>query len=127
VASVRFGYTLDSGAFIAAEKNSRVFWALWKRAIVEDATVTVPVGVVAQVWRKGSVQVARLLQGCEIEDMDIVRAKTIGLYLGTEGGNDVIDAAVATGALARGDKVITSDPGDIARLDPKRALTILKV
>jgi hypothetical protein len=45
------GLTLDSGALIAAEKGEKRFWTYWEEALDRRAVVTVPVVVVAQVWR----------------------------------------------------------------------------
>jgi len=113
---VAAGLTLDSGALIAAEKGDRRFWALWKEALDRGAVVTVPAVVVAQVWRGQSAVIARVLQGCEVEELTEERAKRIGRLLAASRTPDVVDASVVVGAAARRDAVVTSDRRDIERL-----------
>ena len=110
------GLTLDAGALIAAEKGSREFWLHWKDAKAEGTRVTVPAAVLAQVWRGNSPLVARVLAGCVVEDLTETSAKDIGAALGRARRNDVVDASVVTGAVARGDAILTSDPEDIRHL-----------
>lgn len=110
------GLTLDAGALIAAEKNSREFWAFWKLAIQRDARITVPAVVLAQTWRGNSPAISRLLPACVVEPVDEPAAKRIGAFLSRTRQSDVVDAAVVVGALARGDTILTSDPEDIRRL-----------
>lgn len=110
------GLTLDSGALIAAEKRVRRFLAIWAVALERGAPVTIPAVVLAQVWRGNSPAIARLLPACDIEDMDEPAAKLVGKLLARSHTADVIDAAVVVGAAARGDAIVTSDPGDIGRL-----------
>ena len=110
------GLTLDSGALIAAEKGDRRFWTLWKEALARGAAVTVPAAVVAQVWRGNNVIVARILQGCEVEELSEALAKRVGRLLATSRTSDVIDACVVASAALRHDAIVTSDRRDIARL-----------
>jgi hypothetical protein len=113
---VAAGLTLDSGAFIAAEKGDRRFWALWKEALHRGVIVTVPAAVVAQVWRGNSAVIARILQGCEVEALSEEHAKRIGRLLAVSRTTDVVDASAVVGAAARRDAVVTSDRHDIDRL-----------
>jgi hypothetical protein len=113
---VAAGLTLDADALIAAEKNSREFWALWKLAIQRDARITIPAVVLAQAWRGNSPAIARLLPACVVEPVDESVAKRIGTFLGRTRQTDVVDAAVVVSALARGDAIVTPDPEDIRRL-----------
>jgi predicted nucleic acid-binding protein len=113
---VAAGLTLDSGALIAAEKGDRRFWALWKEALDRGVTVTVTAVVVAQVWRGDSPVIARVLAGCEVEELTEERAKRVGRLLAASGTTDVVDASVVVGAAARRDAVVTSDRRDIERL-----------
>lgn len=124
------GLTLDAGALIAAEKNSRQFWALWKSAIVAEATVTIPAPVLAQVFRSQAVQVSRVMKACQIEALDEELARRVGRRLGGRKANDVVDATVVTGAIGRSDAIVTSDRGDIERLlDPseRRRIKIVDI
>lgn len=67
-------------------------------------------------WRGNSPAIARILNACEIEILDEVRAKRIGALLAKSKTSDVVDAAVVLGASERGDAIVTSDPEDIERL-----------
>jgi len=49
-------------------------------------------------------------------------ARTVGLMCARTGHDDVIDVHVAMCARERGHAVVTSDPGDIARIDPELLL-----
>jgi hypothetical protein len=109
--------TYDAGALIAAERNDRRIWALHRRALERAVVPTVPAGVLAQGWRGGpQAQMSRLLGGCRVEDLDDARARSAGAACGAAGTSDVVDAAVVVGAAARGDLVVTSDPGDLIQL-----------
>ena len=115
------GLTLDAGALIAAEKNRREFWAIWKLALQRDARITVPAVVLAQAWRGNSSSIARLLPTCIVEPMDEAGAKRIGAWLGRTRQNDVVDAAVVVGAVVRGDTIVTSDPDESGACSVPRA------
>lgn len=111
------GMTYDAGALIAAERNDRRIWALHRRALERAVVPTVPAGVLAQGWRGGpQAQMSRLLGGCRVEDLDDARARSAGAACRAAGTSDVVDAAVVVGAAARGDLVVTSDPGDLIQL-----------
>lgn len=62
------GLTYDTGALIAAERGDRRMWALHRRALERGAAPVVPAPVLVEGWR-GNVQTARLLQGCQVEDL----------------------------------------------------------
>jgi hypothetical protein len=123
------GLTLDAGALIAFERNDRRLVALLARAIERRLTLTVPAGVVGQVWRDGRRQarLARLLGASEvaIEALDDRRAREAGQLCGVTRTADVIDASVVLGARARADRIATSDPDDLRRLDPRAALIVV--
>ena len=108
------GVTYDAGALVAAERNDRVLWAIHKRALERKIRPTVPAGVLAQVWRTGpQVNLARLLAGCNVEDLTDVRARACGAACARAPSDDPIDASVVIGALARRDLVLTSDAQDL--------------
>lgn len=106
------GVTYDAGALIAAAKNHRGMWRLHAAFLALELIPTVPAPVLAQVWRGGSRQASltRLLRGCAVEVMDEEAAQRIGVLAGKAGHDDIVDVAVAQGALARNDIVVTSDP-----------------
>jgi hypothetical protein len=115
------GVTLDAGALIAIDKNDRKVVAALRVAVDADTSITIPAGVVGQVWRDGARQVrlVRLLgsSAVVIEPLDDLRARAAGQLCGATGTKDVTDAAVVLGARARGDRIFTSDIDDIRRLD----------
>ena len=123
------GLTLDTGALIAFARNDRRIVALLAQAIHHQREILVPAGVVGQVWRDGRRQarLARLLatDDVEIEALDDRRAREAGQLCGARGTSDVIDASVVLGARARGHQIVTSDPSDLQRLDPRAALIVV--
>ena len=120
------GLTLDAGALIAFERNERRLVALLARALEHDLTLAVPAGVVAQVWRDGRRQarLARLLAApeVELEPLDDIRARAAGQLCGVTRTADVVDASVVLCARTRKHAIVTSDPADLRRLDPKAHL-----
>ncbi|MGH9090946.1 MAG: PIN domain-containing protein [Acidimicrobiales bacterium] len=117
------GLVLDAGALIAYERGDRLAVGLIERAKERGAAVTVPVGALAQVWRDGRLQVrlVRLLSSafCEVVPLDDFGAREAGQLLGVTGTSDVVDATVVRCARQRGLPVLTSDTGDLRRLDRK--------
>ena len=81
-----------------------------------------PSGVVGQAWRDGRVQVtlARFLQIDEVEiiPLDEQLARACGELCGATDTADIIDASVVILARERRDRIVTSDPHDLRRLDP---------
>jgi hypothetical protein len=116
------GLTLDAGALVAIDHHDRRVMAMLALARANAVTVTIPAGVLAQVWRDGRRQarIARLLssRGVEIEPLDKMRALEAGQLCGMRGTSDVIDASVVLCAKARGHRIISSDVDDLGRLDP---------
>lgn len=109
---------LDAGAFVALERNDRAMWRRLKGALIADEPPVTHGGVVGQVWRGGKgrqVVLSRALQSVDAVPLTADLGRQAGLLLTASGANDVVDAAVV--ALAdHGDHIVTSDPGDIARL-----------
>jgi hypothetical protein len=109
--------TYDTGALLAAEAGRRDLWALHLRALQRGQRPIVSAGVLGQTWRGGpQAELSRLLRGCRIEALDERAARLAGRACGRSGTKDVIDASVVTGALARGDLVVTSDAADLERI-----------
>lgn len=123
------GLTLDTAALIAFERRDRETVTLIRRALERRLRFAVPAGVVGQVWRDGRRQarLARLLASplVEIEPLDDMRARKAGQLLGAAGTSDVIDASVVLCARARGHSIVTSDPGDLRRLDSTLPLILV--
>jgi hypothetical protein len=115
-------YVLDAGALLGFERHNPKIGALIKAAPDLQVTMIVPSGVLAQVWRNGARQA---LLSKALRDPVVVEAplnhddaKRIGELLRVSGSSDVIDAHVAVLAGRLQAPVITSDSGDIAKLDP---------
>ena len=113
---------LDAGALIAFERGDARMRALCREALRTRARLVVPAAVVAQVWRDGARQVPlrALLSGAttEVPPLDRVLAEATGILCGRAGTSDVVDASVVLTARRERAVVITSDPGDLHRLDP---------
>ncbi len=85
-------------------------WALHRAAIARGLPPTVPVGVLAEVWRGGPQhQLSRMLKGCKLEDFGEVQARQVGVLIAQSGLADTVDVAVAEGAMRRNDAVVTSN------------------
>ncbi|RIQ21853.1 twitching motility protein PilT [Jiangella rhizosphaerae] len=111
------GITYDTGALVAAEANRVDIWALHRDALRHEIRPVVPAAVLAQAWRGGPQhQLSRLLRGCKIEPMTEQLAREAGAACAAARTSDVVDATVVISALSRGDLVVTSDLGDLARL-----------
>ena len=117
------GITLDTGALIALDRGDKRMIALLDQALAQRRNFRVPSGVVGQAWRDGRTQVtlARFLRSAEVEivPLDGELARSCGELCGATGTSDVIDASVVILARARRDNIVTSDPDDLRRLDPK--------
>lgn len=111
------GVTYDAGALIGAERDDRVVWLQHRRALERRVRPTVPAAVLAQAWRGGpQPRLSRLLRGCRVEELTEEAARAAGAALARSGTGDVVDAIVVTGAKARHDAVVTSDPDDLKRI-----------
>jgi len=119
--------TLDAGALIAFERGDERVRALLRRALSTKADVAIPAGALAQSWRDGTRQanLASLVgdQRVRVEAMTEQVAKAAGTLCARTGTQDVIDASVVLCARRQEHGVvITGDPNDIRRLDPRVAV-----
>ncbi|MGH9185233.1 MAG: twitching motility protein PilT [Acidimicrobiales bacterium] len=112
------GITYDTGALVAADRGDRCMWARHRALLTGRVVPLAPAPVVAQAWRGGSRQarLARLLRGCDVDDLDDHQARSIGELLGKAGTADIVDACVVEGALRRRDLVVSSDLEDLMTL-----------
>ena len=123
------GLTLDAGALLALDHLAKAIamQARLTEAVRRGGTICVPVGAIAQAWRSSrQVRLARLLKSRDI-DVAVMTpnvARSVGLLCARSGHDDVIDVHVALCTRERGHAVITSDPGDISRVDP--ALPVIR-
>jgi hypothetical protein len=120
------GLTLDAGALIAIERGDRAITSLLRKAVKSRVRISVPAGVVGQAWRDGSRQVrlSRLLRSrnVQVPPLDEQLARAAGALCGRRGTSDVIDASVVLTARAGPDTILTSDPEDLVRLDPRATI-----
>lgn len=119
-------YVLDAGALIAYERRDRKVTALVEEAYGSRIEMLLPSVVLAQVWRDGARQavLSRMLRnpGLVEAPLDHEDAKRVGELLRESGTTDVADAHVAVLAARLRAPVITSDPDDIAKLNPELPL-----
>jgi predicted nucleic acid-binding protein len=115
------GAVLDTGAVVGFDRNNRRVVAIVARALEHRDPLVVPAGVVAQAWRDGrrQVRLARLLGSplCQVIPLDDSTARAVGQLCGVSGTADIVDASVALAGRRRSLRVVTSDPGDIRRID----------
>jgi predicted nucleic acid-binding protein len=123
------GVTLDAGALIALEHSERRIIALLARAGAAGAEITVPASVLAQVMRDPMRQVglSRLIKRpwVSVPPLDTRMALQVGKLLAASGTADVVDAHVVLCAREHDQSIVTSDPDDLARLDPGARLIVV--
>lgn len=116
------GITLDAGGLIALDRNDRRVVVLLARASETSARVTVPATALAQAIRRPERQarLARLIRQptTDVINLDRVDATNVGRLLATSGTTDVVDAHVVICARRSQQRVVTTDPEDLRRLDP---------
>lgn len=116
------GVTLDAGGLIAVDRNDRQITVLLARAAETRARVTIPASALAQAVRRPERQVrlARLVRQptTDVIPLDRVDATNVGRLLAASGTADVVDAHVVVCARRAHQRVVTSDPDDLRRLDP---------
>ena len=118
--------TLDAGGLIAFDRGDARARALMRLALEAGADLHVPAGALAQAWRDGRTQarLATLLHDdrVRVAVLNEGMARAVGVLLRQRGGSDVFDASVVVCARMYQSVVVTSDPEDIARLDPSLPL-----
>lgn len=123
------GITLDAGALIALERQVKHVRLLLRRAKTDGVKVHVPAGALAQAWRNHPRQHALHVFLAEdhvgIVPLDHKAAFAAGALCAATATRDVVDASVALCAKVHGDTVVTSDPEDIATLDPDLELFLV--
>jgi hypothetical protein len=123
------GVTLDAGGLTALDRDDRRVVVLLARARETGATVTVPASALAQAVRRPERQarLSRLIRQptTRVASLDRVDATSVGRLLAASGTSDIADAHVVICARRADQPVVTSDPGDLSKLDP--ALTLVVV
>jgi predicted nucleic acid-binding protein len=110
------GVTLDTGALIALERRSHRMRTLLKVAMDDGMRLTVPSPVIAEWWRGRTDVREQILDGVDVESLDVALAKVAGEALASVAGATLVDAIVMASAARRGDVVLTSDVQDLERL-----------
>jgi len=117
------GITFDAGGLIALERNDRRIFSILHTALEDGDRIIVPATALAQVIRNPAKQVRlwRMIQfdKTEVVPLDGSHAQAIGALLAETGTSDIVDAHVVICAQTAGYAVITSDPLDLRRLDPR--------
>jgi hypothetical protein len=109
---------LDASALLAVDRDDRAMIARLRAAQQSGLDLCSNAMVVAQVWRdrRGrQVNLARLLQAIDVRAVRPGDGREAGALLADAGTADPIDATVVLLAVA-GDRILTSDPGDLTRL-----------
>ena len=116
------GVTLDAGGLIGLDRGDRRVIVLLARAAETGARVTVPATALAQAIRRPERQarLARLIRqpAIDVVPLDRVDATSVGRLLAASRTKDIADAHVVVCARRAGQRVVTSDPDDLHRLDP---------
>ena len=123
------GITLDAGGLIALDREARRVVVLLARARETGARVTIPATALAQAIRRPEQQarLARLVRQptTDVVALDRVDATNVGRLLAASATSDITDAHVVICARRSGQRVVTSDPGDLRALDPAVQLIAL--
>jgi hypothetical protein len=120
------GLTFDAGGLIALDRNDRRVLVLLARAAEVGARVTVPATALAQAMRHPARQ-ARLAKLVRQPTTDLAPlngpdATSVGVLLGASRTTDIVDAHVVICARRSRQAIVTSDPGDLQKLDPAARL-----
>jgi predicted nucleic acid-binding protein len=109
---------LDAGALVAVDRGDRAMLTRLRVAGQRGFELRTNAMVIAQVWRDSrgrQAQLARLLQAVDIRPVTRRDGEQAGLLQASAGTSDSVDATVVLLAQA-GDRIITSDAGDLSRL-----------
>ena len=109
---------LDAGALVAVDRGDRAMMARLRVAQQRGAPLRSNAMVIAQVWRDRQGRravLAQLLRAVDVRAVSPQDGRQAGVLLGLTGTSDPVDATVILLASA-GDRILTSDPGDLAPL-----------
>jgi hypothetical protein len=120
---------LDAGALVAVDRGDRAMVSRLRAAQRSGIELRTNGVVVAQVWRDPTgrqAELARLLRSVDVNAVDQYMGRDAGLLLARAATGDAVGATVVAMAFA-GDRIITSDPGDIRALVVASGRAILVV
>ncbi len=109
---------LDAGPLVAVDHNDRLVVARLRVAQEHGLDLRSNAMVVAQAWRDRhgrQANLARLLRAVDVRAVGPADGRDAGVLQAETGTADAIDATVVLLA-APGDRILTSDPGDLGRL-----------
>lgn len=109
---------LDAGALVAVDRDDRAMIARLQAAQQHGLELRTNSMVVAQAWRDRhgrQASLARLLRAVDVRAISQRDGRDAGVLQAMSGTADAIDATVVLLA-APGDRILTSDPGDITLL-----------
>jgi hypothetical protein len=120
------GLTFDAGGLIAFERADRRLDVLLRSIRMAGESVTIPATVLAQVIRdpRRQARLARLARHpmTTVAPLDNADAVGVGRLLAASRTADIADAHVVLCARRSGQRVVTTDPEDLAALDPDAEL-----
>ena len=109
---------LDAGALVAVDRGNRAMIARLRAAQQHGLDLRSNAMVVAQVWRDRhgrQAGLAQLLRAVDVRAVSPDDGRRAGVLLGVTGTSDPVDATVVLLA-SPGDRIVTSDPQDLAAL-----------
>ena len=109
---------LDAGALVAAGRGDRAMIARLRVAQQHGADLRSNALIVAQVWRDRhgrQAGLAHLLRAVDVRAVSPQDGRQAGVLLGMTGTSDPVGATVVLLA-SPGDRILTSDPEDLAPL-----------
>jgi len=111
-------FVLDAGPLLAVDRNDRAVMANLKAGQATGFELRTNGVVIAQVWRDAAgrqADLARLMKAIDVRAVDAQLGREAGVLLGKAATGDAVDATVVAIAAA-GDRILTSDPGDMGGL-----------
>jgi hypothetical protein len=116
------GITFDAGGLIALDRGDRQVLALLARAAERGMRITIPATALAQAIRNPARQarLARLIRqpSTDLIALDGPAATATGLLLARSRTSDIVDAHVVICARRAQQIIVTTDAGDLRRIDP---------
>jgi hypothetical protein len=109
---------LDAGALVAVDRDDRAMIARLRAAQQHSLELRTNAMVVAQVWRDQhgrQANLARLLRAVDVRAITQREGRLAGVLQAMAGTGDAIAATLVLLAVP-GDRILTSDPGDIGLL-----------
>ena len=109
---------LDAGALVAVDRGNRAMIARLRAAQQHGLDLRSNAMVIAQVWRNRhdrQADLAQILRAVDVRAVSPDDGRRAGVLLGMTGTSDPVDATVVLLA-SPGDRIVTSDPQDLAAL-----------